>query len=463
MWRRGVVRAHGPNAYDFSHGKIREAAYRALGPAQARHHHIRVADALQRGHVADLDSVSGQIAAHHEAAGAIEAAIDWHVRAAQAAQRLHASGDATRSLERALVLVRELPAGRQRDRLELVLLTQLPAPLVAVEGYLSGRVADVHERALALASALDVEPEPPLVRSLALATLTRGDFEGARPFGEQLRARAERDGDDVLWVESAYVLGVAAYWQGRLEDAREEFEAALKRYRPEHRLGHLLRYGQDPRVFCHMRLAHTLWLLGRGDDAGRARAEALAFATQTGHPYSRAVALVFAVLLALDQGDEDRFRQYANELRCDQSALEARPNRSGAEAFAAFIDLLDGRTEQGVERIGLAAADARREGPAAPGHAGFLMRLLVEGLARAGDAKAGLVAADEALAMGGGVQLWEAEIRRLRASFLDALGAAPAEVEAELVRAIEIAERQRARPFELRARESLERLRTRSP
>jgi DNA-binding SARP family transcriptional activator len=460
LWRRGVVRAHGPSAYDFSHGRIREAAYRALGPAHARHHHMRVGEALQRGHGADLDSVSGQIAAHYEAAGAIDEAIDWHVRAAEAAQRLHANRDAVHSLERALGLVGGVPAGAQRDSRELGLLTQLPVPLVAVEGYLSGRVTDVHERALALARALGVEPEPPLVRSLALATLTRGDFQGARPFGEQLRARAERDGDEVLWVESAYVLGVAAYWQGRLEDAREEFEVALQRYRPEHRLGHLLRYGQDPRVFCQMRLAHTLWLLGRGDDAERARDEALASATQAGHPYSRAGALVFAVLLALDQGDEDRFCQYANELRSDQSALEARQTRSGAEAFAAFTDLLDGRTEGGVQRARLAIADARHEGPAAPGHAGFLMRVLVEALARAGNAEAGLAAADEALEMGGGAQLWEAEIRRLRASFLEALGAAPAEVEAELVRAIEIAQQQRARPFEARARESLDRLRT---
>lgn len=209
-----------------------------------------------------------------------------------------------------------------------------------------------------------------------------------------------------------------------------------------------------------MRLAHTLWLLGRGDEAERAREEALASAFEVGHPYSRGAALVFAIILALDQGDEDRFRRYAYELRSDQSLHEARPTHSGAEAFAAYADLLDGRTEDGVEGVRRAFDDARREGAAAPGHLGFLVRLLVEALARAGKADAGLAAADEALEMGGGAQLWEAEIRRLRASFLDALGAAPEEIEAELVRAVEVAQRQGARPFELRAREGLGRLRT---
>ena len=40
----------GTDAYDFSHGRIREAAYGALGPAQRRRHHLRVARALERAH-----------------------------------------------------------------------------------------------------------------------------------------------------------------------------------------------------------------------------------------------------------------------------------------------------------------------------------------------------------------------------------------------------------------------------
>ena len=118
--------ARGPNAYDFSHGKIREAAYGALSPAAARHH-LRVANALQRSQPDDLDTASGQVAAHYEAAGAVDDAIAWHMRAAEAAQRLYASPDAARSLERALRLIGELPAGIERDTLELRLLTKLPA------------------------------------------------------------------------------------------------------------------------------------------------------------------------------------------------------------------------------------------------------------------------------------------------------------------------------------------------
>ena len=40
LWRRGIVRAHALDAYDFSHGRIRDAAYQALGPAERRRHHL---------------------------------------------------------------------------------------------------------------------------------------------------------------------------------------------------------------------------------------------------------------------------------------------------------------------------------------------------------------------------------------------------------------------------------------
>ena len=66
----------------------------------------------------------------------------------------------------------------------------------------------------------------------------------------------------------------------------------------------------------------------------------------------------------------------------------------------------------------------------APGLPGVATRLLLEGYALADQPKAGLALAGQALrdqgrGMGRGVQLWEAEIRRLRATFLAARGAPP--------------------------------------
>jgi hypothetical protein len=85
------------------------------------------------------------------------------------------------------------------------------------------------------------------------------------------------------------------------------------------------------------------------------------------------------------------------------------------------------------------------------------MRILLEACARGADPTTGLAAADEALRMGRGMQLWEAEIWRLRAEFRGALGGKPSMVESDLTRALELAQRQGARAVERRVRESLER------
>jgi hypothetical protein len=215
-------------------------------------------------------------------------------------------------------------------------------------------------------------------------------------------------------------------------------------------------YGQDPEVICLTRLAHTLWLLGEQDDAERARNRGLELADERGHPYSRAVAGVFAGVLALDQRDEQRLRRHADELASAARGYEAPQIRIVADLVAGLLELFGGGSSQAATRVRSIVLDALREDPATPGFHGMLMRIQLEACVAARDAQAGLAVADQALVMGGGTALWEAEFRRLRAAFLAALGAASQEVKAELERAIEVAQRQAARAFELRARADLD-------
>ena len=194
LWRRRLVRDQGPDAYDFTHDRIREVAYLSLSPARRRHTHLLVAGALERQHAGDPAPVAAQLAAHHERAGQTEEAVAWYQRAASAANRLPAYAEAVLLLERALRLVQAAPptpAGRER---ELAVLTRLQGPLGVVEGYASERLAEVQRRGLELAAELGVEPAAPLLRSTATASLARGDFEGARRVGERLRAGAPARG-----------------------------------------------------------------------------------------------------------------------------------------------------------------------------------------------------------------------------------------------------------------------------
>ena len=455
-WRRGIVRAHGPNSYDFSHGRIRDAAYAALGPPRRRQAHLAAARALERSE----NAIAAAIALHYENAGATAAAVRWHERAAEAAQWLHAHADAIRALERAVALSEALPPGPDQARLQLRLLTALPAPLVSLEGYASGPMTRVHTRALRLARQLGSEPEPPLMWSLAMAALTRGEWELAREFGERLRTRAERDDDQVLWVESDYLQGIAAYWPGRLTEARRFFEAAVGRFRPERRRAHVLRYGQDPELLVRLRLAHTLWLLGHPGEADRQRDLALQAASQSSHAYSRATTWVWAAIVALDRGEVAEFRRHAQALAADPADEGPAQVRLADELFAGHLAVLEGRTDEGLTLMRTVRAQLVSGQAPAPGLPGVAARLLLESYATAGQPEAGLALADEALGdqelgMGRGAELWEAEIRRMRATFLAALGAPADQVEAELDRALAVARRQQARAFEKRIRETL--------
>lgn len=450
LWRRGIIRAHGPNSYDFSHGRIRDAAYAALSPPRRRQAHLAAARALERGG----NAAAAAIAMQYENAGATAEAVRWHERAAEAAQWLHAHADAIRALERALALSGELPSGPGTARLQLRLLTALPAPLLAHEGYASERMSRVHTRALRLTAQLGSEPEPPLVWSLAMAALSRGEWKPARGFAERLRARAEHDDDQVLRVESGYLQGIAAYWPGRLTEARGHFEAAMRHFRPVRRQAHVLRYGQDPEILVRLRLAHTLWLLGDPDGADRQRDLALQAARESAHAYSHAVALVWAAILAMDRGDTPGFRRHVGALTAMEHEGPAQI-RLGTEMFAGHRDVLDGRTATGLARVRAVRAQLVSGAAPAPGVPGLATRLLLEGYALAGQPEAGLALAGEALGMGRGAELWEAEIRRLRATFLAARGASAAEITAELERALAVARRQQAQAFEQRIRETL--------
>jgi tetratricopeptide (TPR) repeat protein len=459
LWRRRIVREQGSDAYDFTHDKLREVAYRALSPARRRRTHLLVARALERLHADDPAPVAAQLAAHHERGGALDQAVAWYERAAEAAQQLPANAEAVGLLDRALRLLDLLPPTPARRARKLALLTALPAPLGAVEGYASSRLAQVQRRGLELAGALGVEPEPPLLRSQAIASLSRGDFDDAQRVGARLRSGGERDADDVRVVEGHYVLGIAAFWEGEFATARHHFEAAVDRYRAEHRPTHLVRYGLDPKVVCWSRLGNTLWFLGRPEAASRARRGALTLADEIGHPSTRATALIFAALLALELRDPGAVREYAAALEATHGE-QMRPTRVGADALGGYVDVLDGREAAGIARI-RRALDGPGEADHAPGLQASITRLLLEACVVAGDARAGLVAVDRALEGGDHVRTWESEIRRLRAEFLARLGASRDEVEAELERALRVAGRQGAKMLELRAATSLLRHRRR--
>jgi hypothetical protein len=261
----------------------------------------------------------------------------------------------------------------------------------------------------------------------------------------------------MLFVESEYVQGIAAFWQGQVNPARQHFERALERYRPERRPAHLLRYGLDPQVICLSRLGNTLWFLDDVEAARATRGRALELAREIAHPASRAVAQVFAALLALETGEVELLEELACALDARDSVHDAPQIRHAARLFRCYLQVLEGKTRAGLSEIN-ALMDDPHSARHAPGMRAVQARVLVVAAQLTRDARAAHSAAERALKSAGSARLWLAEAHRVHAENAASLGSAPEDVAAELERALELARAQGAQLLARKAAASLRRL-----
>jgi hypothetical protein len=416
LWRRRIIREHDEAAYDFSHDKLREVAYAALSPVRRRYLHGRVAVALEHAHRDDLDQVSGRLARHYEESGAPAEAVASYARAAEAAQRLYAHVESVRLLTRALELLDRLPPTRERSATELDLSTALLAPLVATEGYASDRIRAAHQRALSLCRTLGVEPTAPLLRSIGLGCLADGDFAGARRCAEQLRDRAERDGDEVLRTEGEYLLGVTAFWAAELTEARTHLERAVQCCRDEDVREHLLRYAQEPKAICLTRLALTHWFLGDRERALLARDAGLARAEEVGHPYTLSVALLFSAVLAMDMQDLPALRRTVTRAEAVLPDVVGVQSRASIRMLRGYLELVDGRVEDRPAALRRVAEEARPRHQAAPGERSTILRILMAAADAADDSTTALAAAEELAGLTSSL-VWRPAAERLLATY----------------------------------------------
>ena len=457
LWQRHIIREHRAGEYDFSHDKLREAAYAELSPARRRLLHQHVATALEAVYADDFDAFSGQLAAHYEQAGKPVRAVQYYYRAGQLAKDVYANREAIRLFQKAVALLEEMPESCSRDKMELDLQTDLGASLVTLKGYGASEVINVYDRALVLCKHLDQPTDPPILRALALGHLVRGDLQRARELGEEILRLARAEDDPVLLVEGHYVLGVTFFWMGHFESSRRHLEEAIRRYDPQQHGVHVTLYAQDPKVICLSRLGRTLWHLGYPDQASGRAEESLSLARTLGHPVSRAYALVNTAQLYIDLGDMQKVRECVDELRPLTNQQEMAWWECYGHNVEGLLQVELGDYDAGIRRIREEIAVYVETGNVllVPEFQGYLAQAYI----KMGAADDALAALEEGLALGTniGVRFYDAELLRLEGEVLLEKGAV-IEAEALFRRSLETARRQGARSLMLRAAMQLGRL-----
>ena len=436
--RRHLIRESGDGRYGFTHDKIREVAYGELSSARRQLLHEGVAEALAASHSQASEQVAGEIAHHLERAGRREAAISWYRKAADHALALYANQEAIEHLQRAIALLGKQPPSPRRTEREIELQTALGVPLVLTGHYAGARVWRAYSRARDLSRRVQKPVGAPVLRALALLSLTRSRLPEVVRLADELMEAAREDADPMMQVEAHYVTGVALYWQGRIPEARRQLSKALELYRPERLREHLHMFTQDPGAVCGVRLALAEWHIGEEKEARRRCLDTIERAEGLGHPFSLGYARAFGTWVLLESGDLDSARRQVVALR-RESDPGLRIWGVMAEIVEGFLVAEAGNPSGGLERILEACSSYTASG----NHLGFPYHqgLLAKTYRLAGRPDEAMAAVTKGLkqAKATGERFWDSELHRLRGELGRDLGAPAAETDAAFSRARQVA------------------------
>ncbi|AQV96887.1 6-hydroxy-D-nicotine oxidase [Cupriavidus necator] len=462
LWQRGIVRQpdSGGIAFDFSHDKIRDVAYAEVSPLQRRRLHQRVARALEQAPGDDLDAASAQIAAHYEQAGLPTDSAAFYRRAAGVAQSVYAYDDAIALLQRGLEQAGQIVDSQERARQSLALQLDLAPPIRISRGWAAPALDTPLRRAVELSRhAGDFGQQARAQLSLAFFLVVSAELAQARSLSEELIAGLGTSGSgtyaSMAWTN---VMG-SLVQQGDWVAAEPAYQRALGAYDETQHAEHVSLMGGNFGVLASAWSAHAFWFTGLADQALRRGREALEVANRLAHPFSQALALSYLATQHALRREHGLTLHYARQARSIADQYHVGYYLAWADVLLAWANA---KQSPGADAV--AAMQVAIEGFHATGarlRLSLYLGMLAECLGDVGETEAALAALDQALqhAEHTGEHWLDAELYRLRGELLLHRSANLAEAESSLIKAIEIAAAQRARPLELRAALSLAALR----
>ncbi len=329
---------------------------------------------------------------------------------------------------------------------------------MAAESWGAAEAEEVHAAALELYRQVGQTSQLfPLVWGHWQYRLGRADYRAAHDLALRLSALAGELNEASYLLLACQAMAQTNWLSGRFVSVPESAEAAIALYVPEQHHALAASYGgHDPVVGSRCCLALSLWILGRPDQAVRTSQEAIALAQTLDHRYSVVFSLLFDAMLQHHRRNADGVR------RQTEAAIELAEKqnwwavvlRSWAGALRGWALVEQAKDEDGIIllREALEGMQSARFESLRP----YFLALLAESFMTKGDSSAGLEVLADALEIveRTGEGYIEAELHRLKGECL----ADSQAKEACFAQAIDVARRQRAASYELRAVMSLSRL-----
>ena len=457
-----LVDGAGPQAnYRFKHALIQDAAYDSLLKSRRQALHRRAAEILRDQ--PDRAAAEPELIAHHfTEAGLDDLAIEWWGKAGDQALRRSASQEAVAHLGKALALTDKPGDGKSAEfaSRRVQLHVAYANALIAARGHGAPETAEAFAKARGSASG-DEDAPARLAADYGLwaGCYVRGELAPMKTYAAACLADLEQRPGSPEASVAHRVAGTTLWVAGDFEQARDHLERALALFQPGRDDDLAFRFGQDAGVAAMADLAHALWPAGDVDRATSLMERLEAQLAEVAHAGTIAFGRFHLAAFELRRGDRSRVALHALEL----ARITREHDLPLFQTFGVFLEglaTLDGGAPGGELDAMRRGAELLRERNIVPFN-GLLKIALAEAELAAGDPDRAIEVIDEALAVcsATGYRAFEAELRRTRGEMLLIRDAADCDAaEGEFRTAIELARRQSARSFVLRAALSLAKL-----
>ncbi len=442
--------------YTFKHALVQDAAHGSLLRSSRQQLHAQIADALETHFPELMESQPELFARHYTEAGLVERSVEYWGRAGRRSAARSAMAEAVAQLQKGLDQLALLPDSRQRQQQELEFWSALGAAFRFAKGQATPEMGHAFARARTLWEQLGSPSQflhIPYGQSLHHTFL--GECGLAQRLDEDLLRLSRERGNSAGIVLGHDCSGRDLLIAGDFASSRSHFEEVLALYDPISHGSLLHQTGSDPRAVSQGYLGIALFCLGFPEQAlarsNTAIAEALA------HPPTLTVSLAQSARLLSLTGDNAALDERATQLIAVATEQGFPLYRVLGTIYRGWVKVNTGDLPAGISLLRSGSNAYRATG--AQTRICYHAALLARACEIEGQVEEALDHLDDALQLAEaiGERWFMAEVYRNKGELMIGQGDRGA-AEEFYRKALEIAEKQEAKLWKLRAATSLARL-----